>query len=193
MELFWQSLRTRWRAILGFSAGNIVLMIWIASAFPILRDSDAFTGFIENFPPQILALLAIAVASLPMFHALDAVEAAAHRFLVHPDLLASPDADVAALLVALTTDEMFRMPAIRLSEAHAASGGAFRGAAAGIQEQSECKTNTKHMGSTPAQPKTQFFFQAQVQAQALDMKTCSCHLRPLPPTHRPSPTKGLPS
>ena len=54
-----KSLRGRRRAALGISLGLAALAAWLGAVFPILQGSDAFAGFIENFPPALLAAAGI--------------------------------------------------------------------------------------------------------------------------------------
>ena len=52
-------LRDRRRALVGNSLGLAALIAWLGVTFPILRDSEAFSGFIEDLPPQLLAAFGI--------------------------------------------------------------------------------------------------------------------------------------
>ena len=54
-----KSLRGRRRAVAGCSLGLAALAAWLGAVFPILAESDAFAGFIENLPPALLAAAGI--------------------------------------------------------------------------------------------------------------------------------------
>lgn len=54
-----RSVAERRRGLIGYAVGIVALIGWVASVFPILRESDAFVGFIEDFPTEMLALFGI--------------------------------------------------------------------------------------------------------------------------------------
>ncbi len=54
-----KSLRGRRRAAAGCGLGLAALAAWLGAVFPILAESDAFAGFVENLPPALLAAAGI--------------------------------------------------------------------------------------------------------------------------------------
>ncbi len=54
-----KSLLDRRRAILGYSLGLVALACWLGVMFPVIRDSEAFTGFMETMPPEMLSAFGI--------------------------------------------------------------------------------------------------------------------------------------
>ena len=55
-SVFTKFLRDRRRSVTGYSLGVAALMTWVAAIFPTLRDSNVFSDFVENLPPQMLAI-----------------------------------------------------------------------------------------------------------------------------------------
>lgn len=58
-RLFTRAVAERRRSAIGLILGIVALTGWIVAIFPIIRDSEAFKGFLEDFPPQMAALLGI--------------------------------------------------------------------------------------------------------------------------------------
>ena len=58
-SVFAHTLSTKRRSIIGYSIGCVALIAWVTAAYPIIRDSEAFEGLIERFPPAMMALLSI--------------------------------------------------------------------------------------------------------------------------------------
>ena len=54
-----RSVIERRRSTLSLSVGLVLITAWIAALFPIISGSDAFTNFLDDFPPQMAALLGI--------------------------------------------------------------------------------------------------------------------------------------
>lgn len=49
----------RRRSTVGLAIGLAVLTAWIVSIYPIIRDSDAFVSFLDNFPPAMASLFGL--------------------------------------------------------------------------------------------------------------------------------------
>ena len=58
-SVFAKAVADRRRSLIGWMIGISLLTLWVAAVFPIVRDADAFTRFLEDFPPQMMALLGI--------------------------------------------------------------------------------------------------------------------------------------
>ena len=57
--LYRRAIRERRRTTASLMVGLVALTAWITALFPVIRGSDAFTNFLEDFPPQTAALLGI--------------------------------------------------------------------------------------------------------------------------------------
>ena len=55
-NVFTKDIWDRRVSMIWWVAGMVLLTAWLAALFPILRDSDAMTDFLEEFPPELLAL-----------------------------------------------------------------------------------------------------------------------------------------
>jgi ABC-2 type transport system permease protein len=58
-SVFTKDLWDRRRSALWWIGGVALLNVWIASVYPVIRDSDAMKDFINEFPPEMLALFGI--------------------------------------------------------------------------------------------------------------------------------------
>ncbi len=58
-NVFTKALWDRRRSTLWWMGGSVSLLVWIAGVYPIMRDSDAMQQFIEDFPPEMLAMFGI--------------------------------------------------------------------------------------------------------------------------------------
>lgn len=54
-----KSLLDRRRALAWNSLGLAAMIAWLGALFPFLRDSEAFAGFLDNFPPELMAAFGI--------------------------------------------------------------------------------------------------------------------------------------
>lgn len=54
-----RGVRDRRRALVGNSIGLVALAVWVGAVFAIVRQSDAFTTFVENLPPAMLAVFGL--------------------------------------------------------------------------------------------------------------------------------------
>jgi len=54
-----KSLRDHRRAMVGYSIGLVALACWLGATFPVIRDSDEFTNFMETMPPELLSAFGI--------------------------------------------------------------------------------------------------------------------------------------
>ena len=54
-----KSVHDRRRALVGNSVGLVALAVWVGAVFAIVRESDAFTNFVENLPPAMLAVFGL--------------------------------------------------------------------------------------------------------------------------------------
>ena len=51
-----KALRDRWRAVMGYGLGLVVLATWLGLLFPVMRESDDFVEFMENLPTEMLSV-----------------------------------------------------------------------------------------------------------------------------------------
>ena len=51
-----KALRDRWRAVMGYGLGLVVLATWLGVLFPVMRESDDFVAFMENLPTEMLSV-----------------------------------------------------------------------------------------------------------------------------------------
>ncbi|HSJ70838.1 MAG TPA: ABC transporter permease subunit [Acidimicrobiia bacterium] len=58
-SVFTKDLWDRRRSAIWWIVGVALLNVWIASVYPVIRDSDAMKDFINEFPPEMLALFGI--------------------------------------------------------------------------------------------------------------------------------------
>ena len=58
-SVYLRAVRERRRAAASLMVGLVALTAWITGLFPIIRDSEAFTGFLEDFPPQMASLMGL--------------------------------------------------------------------------------------------------------------------------------------
>ncbi len=58
-SVYLRAVRERRRAAASLMVGLVALTAWITGLFPIIRDSEAFTGFLEDFPPQMASLVGL--------------------------------------------------------------------------------------------------------------------------------------
>ncbi len=58
-SVFTKDLWDRRRSAIWWIGGVALLNVWIASVYPVIRDSDAMKDFINDFPPELLALFGI--------------------------------------------------------------------------------------------------------------------------------------
>ena len=54
-----KSLLDRRRSLAWNSLGLAAMIAWLGVLFPLLRDSEAFAGFLDNFPPELMAAFGI--------------------------------------------------------------------------------------------------------------------------------------
>lgn len=54
-----KSLLDRRRSLAWNSLGLAAMIAWLGVLFPLLRDSQAFAGFLDNFPPELMAAFGI--------------------------------------------------------------------------------------------------------------------------------------
>lgn len=54
-----KSLLDRRRSLAWNSLGLAAMIAWLGLLFPLLRDSEAFAGFLDNFPPELMAAFGI--------------------------------------------------------------------------------------------------------------------------------------
>jgi ABC-2 type transport system permease protein len=55
-NVFTKDLWDRRRATMWWVIGIVMMMAWIIAVYPIIRDSDAMSQFLTDFPPELLAL-----------------------------------------------------------------------------------------------------------------------------------------
>ena len=58
-NVFAKSVWDRKRTILWWALGASALISWVSFTYPIMRDSEAMLQFIEDFPPEMLAVFGI--------------------------------------------------------------------------------------------------------------------------------------
>ncbi|MCL1599622.1 MAG: ABC transporter permease subunit [Actinomycetia bacterium] len=58
-NVFLKAVRDRTRTILWWMLGSSALIAWVSFTYPIMRDSEAMLQFIEDFPPEMLAIFGI--------------------------------------------------------------------------------------------------------------------------------------
>ncbi len=58
-NVFAKSVWDRKRTILWWAIGASALISWVSFTYPIMRDSEAMLQFIEDFPPEMLAVFGI--------------------------------------------------------------------------------------------------------------------------------------
>ena len=54
-----KTLGDRRRAILGYGLGIVVLALWLAVLFPVMRESEGFVEFVDNLPAGMLSAMGI--------------------------------------------------------------------------------------------------------------------------------------
>lgn len=58
-NVFTKDLWDRRRSAIWWIGGVAFLNVWVASVYPVIRDSDAMRDFVNEFPPALLALFGI--------------------------------------------------------------------------------------------------------------------------------------
>lgn len=58
-SVFTKDLWDRRRSAVWWIGGVALLNVWVASVYPVIRDSDAMKDFVNEFPPAVLALFGI--------------------------------------------------------------------------------------------------------------------------------------
>jgi len=58
-SVFTKAIRDRRRTILWWILGSVALISWVSGVYPIMRDSDAMQQFIEDFPPELMAMFGV--------------------------------------------------------------------------------------------------------------------------------------
>ena len=58
-NVFTKALWDRRRTTLWWILGSVSLIVWVSGVYPIMRDSDAMVQFINDFPPEMLAMFGV--------------------------------------------------------------------------------------------------------------------------------------
>ncbi len=58
-NVFSKAVWERKRTILWWAVGSSALIAWVSFTYPIMRDSEAMSNFIKDFPPEMLAVFGI--------------------------------------------------------------------------------------------------------------------------------------
>ena len=56
LTIFTKDIWDRRKAMIWWTIGMVFLTAWIAVVYPVIRDSEAFVNFLEEFPPELMAM-----------------------------------------------------------------------------------------------------------------------------------------
>jgi ABC-2 type transport system permease protein len=58
-NVFTKSLWDRRRSTMWWTLGMVAMTAWLVAVYPVIRDSDAMQSFLDDFPPELMAMFGI--------------------------------------------------------------------------------------------------------------------------------------
>lgn len=58
-NVFTKAIWDRRRSMMWWTAGMVAMTAWLVAVYPVIRDSDAMQSFLDDFPPELMALFGI--------------------------------------------------------------------------------------------------------------------------------------
>lgn len=58
-NVFTKSIWDRKRSMVWWTVGMVAMTAWLVAVYPVIRDSDAMQSFLEDFPPELMAMFGI--------------------------------------------------------------------------------------------------------------------------------------
>ncbi len=58
-NVFTKTLWDRQRSTMWWTFGMVAMTAWLVAVYPVIRDSDAMQSFLEDFPPELMAMFGV--------------------------------------------------------------------------------------------------------------------------------------